>query len=206
LHFHYCGEVQLLRGQVRWGCGEWRRDEYSWWGCRSYFRRVHLTSFWRRLESRWWNERGIGDTADDSRTHRGSQGEYEQSPIENVYFRRIRLTSFCRRLESRWWNDWGIGDTADNSRTHSGSGGEYEQSPMRIFGLRHMYKTWRLSRALEWSMQWLVYRRLECMKNSLNDGSKDILLLTLSAVLKANKTQSPEDVSIRWYGEYDFTA
>ncbi len=34
------------------------------------------------------------------------------------------------------------------------------------------------------------------MKNSLNDGSKDILSLTLSAVLKANKTQSPEDVSI----------
>ena len=59
-----------------------------------------------------------------------------------------------------------------------------------------MYKTWRLSRALEQSMQQLVYRRLECMKNSLNDGSKDILSLTLFAVLKANKTQSPKDVSI----------
>jgi hypothetical protein len=45
-------------------------------------------------------------------------------------------------------------------------------------------------------MQWLVYRRLECMKNSLNDGSKDILSLTLSAVVKANKTQSLEDVSM----------
>jgi hypothetical protein len=59
-----------------------------------------------------------------------------------------------------------------------------------------MYKTWRLSRVLEQSMQQLVYRHLECMKNSLNDGSKDILPLTVSAVLKANKTQSPEDVSI----------
>jgi hypothetical protein len=53
-----------------------------------------------------------------------------------------------------------------------------------------------LSRALKRSMQRLVYKQLECMKNSLNDGSKDILLLTLSAVLKANKMQSPEDVSI----------
>jgi hypothetical protein len=53
-----------------------------------------------------------------------------------------------------------------------------------------------LSRALKRSMQQLVYKQLECMKNSLNDGSKDILLLTLSAVLKANKMQSPEDVSI----------
>ncbi len=75
--------------------------------------------------------------------------------------------------------------------------GENMSNPLlRMFGLRHMYKTRRLSRALEQSMQRLVYRRLECMKNSLNDGSKDILPLTLSAVLKANKTQSPEDVSI----------
>ena len=59
-----------------------------------------------------------------------------------------------------------------------------------------MYETSGLSRALERSMQRLVYWRLECMKNSLNDGSKDILLLTLSAVVKANKTQSLEDVSM----------
>jgi hypothetical protein len=78
--YPHCGEVQSLRGQVRWGCGEWHRDEYSW-----SVRRVRLTSFWRRLGSRWWNKRGIGDTADNSRTHRGSWGEYEHSHIENVW-------------------------------------------------------------------------------------------------------------------------
>ena len=78
--------------------------------------------------------------------------------------------------------------------------GENMSNPLqRYFGLRSMWKTWRLSKALDGSMRRLVQRRLEKLtsphhSNELNE--KDILSLTLSGVMRSKKeANDPQKLS-----------
>lgn len=78
--------------------------------------------------------------------------------------------------------------------------GENMSNPLqRYFGLRSMWKTWRLSKALDGSMRRLVQRRLEKLASPHHNddlNEKDILSLTLSGVMRSKKeANGPQNLS-----------
>lgn len=103
--------------------------------------------------------------------------------------------------------DWGVYDesnegpqTLQTIRDLTVVVGENMSNPIqRYFGLRSMWKTRRLSVALDKEMQRLVLRRLEKLRTSSRDSSdvklKDILSLTLSSVMHSKKSVDPKDIS-----------
>jgi len=98
--------------------------------------------------------------------------------------------------------DWGVCDPSSTVGIHTHRTirdltevvGENMSNPLkRYFNLRNMWKTWRLSVALDRDMQSLVRRRLEkfLLSPDIVRKQEDILSLTLSSVLHSKKTLDP---------------
>lgn len=98
--------------------------------------------------------------------------------------------------------DWNVYDESDDNEGRQTRNtmrelteliGIIQRNPLkRYFDIWHMWRTWRLSKALELSMQKLVKRRLKKFQCSEEDlqKQKDILSLTLSSVLRS-KNETP---------------
>ncbi|KAL3790667.1 hypothetical protein HJC23_009767 [Cyclotella cryptica] len=130
--------------------------------------------------------------------------DIENGLATNMLSRAVDLTSDVL-AQLAFGEDWGVCnerndglETLQTIRELTVAVGENMSNPLlRYFGFKQRWKTWRLSRALERSMQRLVRRRLESMGDSLRDrpDERDILSLTLSSVLKSNHLTNPQNVS-----------
>ncbi|KAL7487962.1 hypothetical protein ACHAW6_013551 [Cyclotella cf. meneghiniana] len=142
-------------------------------------------------------------------------GDVENGVETNMLSRAVDLTSDVL-AQLAFGEDWGVNndknkgrETLQTIRDLTAAVGENMSNPLlRYFGLKHMWKTWRLSRALERSMRRLVHRRLEFMDDASRDRSdeRDILSLTLSSVLKSNQSTNPRKVSFSSYDLENMTS
>ena len=112
--------------------------------------------------------------------------------------RAVDLTSYVIAAVA-FGEDWGACDTHHTQKTIRDLTevvGENMANPLkRYFSLRNMWKTWRLSVALDRDMQSLVRRRLEkfLLSPDIVRKQEDILSLTLSSVLHSKKTLDPNN-------------
>ena len=139
--------------------------------------------------------------------------DIENENSTNMLDRAIDLTSDVI-AQVAFGEDWGMDDDdvdcSDGDSFKYGSQtlrtirdltvmvGENMKNPLqRYFDFKSMWKTWRLSVALDRDMQCLVQRRLESLRMQQHDTStgasqqKDILSLTLSSVLHSKQNLDP---------------
>lgn len=129
--------------------------------------------------------------------------DIESGVPTDMLARAIDLTSDVIAQVS-FGEDWGVHDPSNGGtqtlktiRDLTVVIGESMKNPLqRYFGLRSMWKTWRLSVALDRDMQRLVQRRLEKLRTSPQEGDmhqKDILSLTLGSVLHSKQNEGGKD-------------
>lgn len=130
-------------------------------------------------------------------------GDVENGVATDMLARSIDLTSDVI-VQVAFGEDWGIDskdkhgiETLQTIRDLTVAVGENMTNPLRkYFGLRSIWRTRRLSAALDQDMQNLVKRRLAQVLAGDADLEKDILSLTLSGVLEAKQESKSGAISL----------
>ncbi|KAL9190506.1 hypothetical protein ACHAXT_000212 [Thalassiosira profunda] len=129
--------------------------------------------------------------------------EVERGESTNLLDMAIDLTSDVIAAVA-FGEDWGVGDDATNQGMETRDTirdlticvGDSMANPLtRMFDVRNMWRTWRLSRKLDGDMRALVLRRLEALRASPDvelNAQKDILSLTLSSVLRSKQDDAKD--------------